>query len=134
MEYYGLDLFNGSWSTYTNYYFNPYGNWTYEKDPYGHFVFDPNDGHFSWNQSNTGYYNDTAGIEQFYYIKIDNSYFCMKYGADWIEYCDPQFDYLNASDPYAHREYWYGNDEWWGHENYYYDPYGGNYSYDAYDK
>ncbi len=94
------------------------------------FEFAPNGGNWSWNYTNIGYYYDTYGNEQWYYKLIDNSYFCLMNTQSWNTSCNPYFDYMNASESYAHRRQWFDNYEWWGFSNYRYDPYG-TYAYDS---
>jgi hypothetical protein len=118
-------VYNGTWSTYNNYVYDPYGDYTFVEFPHHYYNFTPNGGNYSWNSSNVGYYNDTSGSEIFYYKLVDNSFFCGHWGAKWFWHCDPYHDYRSTYDPF-------GSHTHWGISNYYYDPYGGNYTYDSF--
>jgi hypothetical protein len=123
-EYDGLDVYISSWGTYNNYFYDPEnGNYTYNEE-YNYYDWsDSGIGNYSWNTTNIGYKEDGT----WYYILVDNSFFCQNYGdklAYWYLACNPWNNMSMPADPY-------GNNDWWGMSNYYYDPYGGNYSFDS---
>tara|TARA_A100001015_G_scaffold315881_1_gene428782 strand:- start:472 stop:936 length:465 start_codon:yes stop_codon:yes gene_type:complete len=127
-----IDKFSGrtgraSKSSYNNYYYDPYGNYSFSYVPENHYYFEPNGGNYSWNSSNIGIYhffNGTANDTDEYFKLIDNSYFCGHYDPFWYLYCHPYLNYsIDYYDPY-------GNNNQWGMDNYYYDPYNGNFSFD----
>jgi len=74
--YDGLDVYNGSWGMYNNYVYDRYGDYSFNDQYSFYSPVESGTGRYVWNYTNIG----TDQSDNWYYILVDNTYFCDQFG------------------------------------------------------